>query len=142
MSNPDTADDLPSLSISYETVCRIAAKARQFSAKDVLTDVGTGSDDPDEGYIQVLEDHADDPVMVELKALITPLSEDARLDLMTLAMLGCGDGDVSQWAELREEAGYAHLRHATAYLISLPLLSDYLEEGLAQFGRSCEDLGP
>jgi hypothetical protein len=32
----------------------------------------------------------------------------------------------------------SHERTA-AYLLGLPLLSEHLEEGLSQFGRSCED---
>ena len=29
--------------------------------------------------------------------------------------------------------------HAVAYLLGTPLRADYLEEGLSQFGLSCED---
>ncbi|WP_395698378.1 DUF3775 domain-containing protein [Methylocella sp.] len=41
--------------------------------------------------------------------------------------------------ELRAEALCAQNGRAAAYFLGMPLLADYLEEGLAQFGRSCGD---
>ena len=52
---------------------------------------------------------------------------------MTLAWLGRGDGGVDEWDDLRAEAARAHRRTAS-YLLGMPLLSDYLEEGLSQLG--------
>ena len=40
---------------------------------------------------------------------------------------------------LRAEADRAHNRRTPAYLLGIPLLSDYLEEALSLFGCSCED---
>lgn len=43
---------------------------------------------------------------------------------------------------LREEAAHAHstrTTHTANYLLGMPLVSDYLEEGLSLFGLSCED---
>jgi hypothetical protein len=89
--------------------------------------------------VDVLEDQADDPVYEELTAFIAALDEDERADLVALTWLGRGDAGIEEWDDLRSEAARARNERTAAYLLGLPLLSEYLEEGLSQFGRSCED---
>jgi hypothetical protein len=91
----------------------------------------------------VLENHGDDPVLQELTSFIAGLSEDEQIDLVALTWLGRDDNTVEDWEALREEATRAHSTRATQaaeYLLGMPLLSDYLNEGLAQLGRSCADI--
>ena len=128
-------DDM--LSISVEKVCFIAAKARQFDVKDVVTDPEDGSNPADDGMRAVLEDHPDDPVFQELTAFINALVVDEQIDLVTLAWMGRGDGTIDDWTELRAEAERAHNNRTARYLLGLPLLADYLEAGLSEFDRSC-----
>jgi hypothetical protein len=88
----------------------------------------------------VLEDRPDDPVRQELAAFIAALNVDEQVDLVTLMWMGRGDGSIDDWYELRDTACTEHNRRTTArYLLGTPLLGDYLAEGLAQFGRSCEE---
>jgi hypothetical protein len=61
---------LPALSISPEKACFIAAKARQFDAKDDLTDPQSGSNASDDRMRSILEDRAEDPVLAELTSFI------------------------------------------------------------------------
>ena len=89
----EMADTTPTLSISTEKVCFIVVKAREFDVKDVLTDPDDGSNATDDGMVEVLEDHPDDPVVQELTSFIAAMSEDEQVDLVTLAWLGRGDGD-------------------------------------------------
>jgi Protein of unknown function (DUF3775) len=139
MSRSDqTADSGPDLSIATDKVCFIAVKAREFDAKDLVTEPDPGSNPTDDRAIAVLEDHKDDPVLRELAAFIGALSEDEQVDLVALAWLGRGDGTIEDWAELRGEAARVHNRRTAHYLLGLPLLADYLQEGLAAFDRSCE----
>ncbi len=134
-----TAENAPDLSISPEKVCFIITKAREFDAKDVLTDPDDGSNATDDGMVSVLEDHKDDPVIQEISAAIFGMSEDEQVDLVTLAWLGRGDGTLDDWDELRAEAARAHNKRTASYLLGFPLLPNYLEDGLSQFGISCED---
>ncbi len=67
------------------------------------------------------------------------MSEDEQIDLVALAWLGRGDGTLDDWDNLRDEAARAHNNRTAAYLLGLPLLPDYLEEALAQFGITCEE---
>jgi len=137
MSDTPT-DNAPDLSISPEKVCYIIVKAREFDAKDVVTDPDDSSNATDDGMLSVLEDHRDDPVVQEIGAAIFAMTEDEQIDLVTLAWLGRGDGTLDDWDELRAEAARAHNKRTASYLLGMPLLPDYLEEGLAQFGQSCE----
>ena len=131
---------VPPLSTSVEKVCFLIIKAREFDAKDVVTDPDSGSNASDDGMVSVLEDHSDDPVVQEISEFIGAMTEDEQIDLVALAWLGRGDGGIEEWADLRDEATRAHNRRTAAYLLGMPLLSDYLEEGLSQFGMSCDDV--
>jgi hypothetical protein len=137
---PEPAEQLsPALAISTDKVCFIAMKARQFDAKDVLTDPDDSSNATDDEMRSVLEDHANDPVVRELAAAISALSLDEQIDLVTLAWLGRGDDTMAEWSALRAEAARVHNGRTAHYLLGMPLLSDYLEEGLSQFGLSCAE---
>ena len=124
----------PALAISPEKVSYIIAKAREFDVKDVVTDPDSSSNAADDAMLSVLEDHKDDPVVAEIRAAIFALNVDEQVDLVTLAWLGRGDGGVEDWDDLRAEASRAHNRRTASYLLGIPLLSDYLEEGLSQLG--------
>jgi hypothetical protein len=127
------------LAISPEKVCFIIVKAREFDAKDEVTEPDPGSNPSDDQDAAVLEDHADDPAVEELTSLIDSLSEDEQIDLVALAWLGRDDNEASDWPEVRDEAARAHNRRTSSYLLGMPLLSDFLEEGLSMLGRSCEE---
>lgn len=134
-----TMNEIPDLAISAEKVAAILAKARQFDVKDVVTDPDSGSNASDDAMLSVLEDHSDDPVRTELTAIIRGLNEDEQIDLVALAWLGRGDGELDDWDDIRAEASRAHNKRTAEYLLGIPLLGDLLEEGLAQFGHSTEE---
>lgn len=131
--------EAPTLSISPEKVCFIAVKAREFDAKDVVTDPDDSSNASDDTMIAVLENHADDPVVQELRGFIGALTEDEQIDLVALAWLGRGDGTTDDWNDLRAEASRAHNNRTASYLLGMPLLPDHLEDALSQIGLSCEE---
>ena len=129
----------PVLTISPEKVSYIITKAREFDVKDVVTDPDSSSNAADDAMLSVLEDHKDDPVITELRAAIFGLNVDEQVDLVALAWLGRGDGGVDEWDDLRAEAARAHNRRTASYLLGMPLLSDYLEEGLSQLGLQYDE---
>jgi hypothetical protein len=137
---PETTE-LPDLSISDEKLCFIIAKAREFDVKDVVTDPGDSSNPSDDMNRAVQEDNKDDPVVAELTAVIGSMSVDEQVDLVALTWLGRGDGEIDDWNEFRAEAARAHNRRTAAYLLGIPLLADYLEEALEEFGIECESEG-
>jgi len=130
--------DVPELTISPEKACFIIIKAREFDVKDAVTNPGESSSAADDAMSSVLEDRRDDPVVQELRSVITTLNEDEQIDLVALTWLGRGDGTLADWDELRAEASRAHNKRTATYLLGIPLLADYLEEALSQFGLSCD----
>jgi hypothetical protein len=126
----------PTLSISPDKVNFFIDKAHQFDVKDAVSDPDSGSNAADDMMLDVLEDHADDPTFQELTSFINALNEDEQIDLVALMWLGRGDGTLSEWDDLREEADRLHNKHTAAYLLARPMLGDHLEEGLSMFGVS------
>jgi hypothetical protein len=127
------------LTISPEKVSFIIMKAREFDVKDGVTEPDPGSNPSDDKDVAVLENHQDDPVVEELTSLINSLSEDEQIDLVALAWLGRDDYAASDWPAVREEAKRAHNERTADYVLGMPLLSDFLEEGLSILGYSCEE---
>jgi hypothetical protein len=127
------------LTISPEKVFFVIVKAREFDAKDEVTEPDPGSNPSDDKDAAVLEDHLDDPVVEELTSFINSLSEDEQIDLVALAWLGRDDYSASDWAEVRAEASRAHNNRTASYLLGMPLLGDFLEEGLSMLGYSVEE---
>ncbi|MFZ0094146.1 MAG: DUF3775 domain-containing protein, partial [Pseudolabrys sp.] len=103
-----SADEAPALTISPEKVFFVIVKAREFDAKDAVTEPDPGSNPSDDKDAAILEDHADDPVVEEITSLINSLSEDEQIDLVSLAWLGRDDYSAEDWLEVREEAARAH----------------------------------
>jgi hypothetical protein len=128
-----------SLEISPEKVCYIIVKAREFDAKVDVDDPSSGSNPADDREIRVLEDFADDASFDELKASIATLNEDEQVNLVALAWVGRGDYSVDEWSEAVAEARRAHNSRTAEYLMGIPQLGDYLEQGLAAHGQSCEE---
>jgi hypothetical protein len=136
-ANADDADD--KLTISPEKVFFVIVKAREFDAKDEITEPDPGSNPADDKGIEILEEHEDDPELEELTSFINSLSVDEQVDLVALMWLGRDDYAVDDWPSVHEEAARAHNEHTAGYLVGTPLLGDLLEEGLSMLGYSCED---
>ena len=129
----------PSLNIATDKVGFIIMKAREFDVKEGDSDPDAGSNPTDDGNADVLEDQADDPVREELIGAIRGLDEDARFELVALAWLGRGTYDIDEWQEAVDTARSEHKKRAAEYLLGLPLLGDYLEDGLAMFDEGIVD---
>jgi hypothetical protein len=127
------------LTISSEKVCFVIVKAREFDVKNGVSEPDPGSNPSDDKDISVLEDQPDDPVVEELTSLIEALSEDEQIDLVALAWLGRGDYAAEDWPSVRADAAAAHNNATANYLLGMPLLGDFLEEGLSLAGRSCAE---
>ena len=112
----------PTLSISPEKVCFFIVKAHEYDIAD------SGANVADDGMI--------DPTFQELTAFINGLTEDEQVDLVALTWLGRGDGELSDWNDLRNEAARLHNNRTAAYLLGNPMLGDHLEQGLEIFGIS------
>jgi len=127
------------LSISAEKVCFIIVKAREFDVKVDPVEPDPGSNPGDDDEREVLEDYSDDATLEELRGAIDELNDDEVVDLIALAWVGRGDFAKEDWESARALARERHRPHSAAYLIGMPALGDYLEEGLEALGHSCAD---
>jgi hypothetical protein len=130
---------MPELSISSEKVCFLIVKAREFDVQDVDTELEDGANPSDDRMIDVLEEGADNSVEQEIRIFVAEMGEDEKADLIGLLRLGRGDGTMEEWQAMRAEGMRQRNGNVAAYLLGEPLLGDYLEEGLSQFGISCAE---
>jgi hypothetical protein len=119
------------LGMEPSKIDEIIQKARMFDAKEELSDPQSGSNATDDGMRDILEDIADDPTYQELVEMIRNLDEDEQVRLVALAWIGRGTFGASEWMDALKEARAAHNNRTAEYLVGLPLLGDYLEEGRA-----------
>jgi uncharacterized protein DUF3775 len=139
MPTIDEGEEPVEINIDPNKVCFIIVKAREFDAKVDPVEPDPGSNESDDGEREILEDYADDPTLEELRSAIGILDDDEVIDLIALAWLGRGDFTRDEWENARTLATERHRPNSSAYLVGMPALGDYLEEGLAALGYSCED---
>jgi hypothetical protein len=130
------------LAIGPDTVRDFILKAKAISAA-VNEDYADGSEHEVElddnardthHHDGLAEEEAEDLRARELRALIADLNVDEAAELVALAWLGRGDYDAAEWSEALDEAKRRGNRRTAAYLLGMPLLGDYLEEGLEAIG--------
>jgi hypothetical protein len=129
----------PSLNLPLDRVSFIILKAREYDVKESDTDPDEGSNAIDDGQTDVLTDNGGDPVREELLGAIRALNDDERIRLVALAWVGRGTYSLEEWREAIDTARGEHSRRTAEYLLSLPLLGDYLEDGLAVFDEGIVD---
>ncbi len=127
------------ITIKPEAVAFIIVKAREFDEKVDPVEQEPGSNATDDDERGVLEDYGDDSTEEELRGAIEMLSDDELIDLITLAWLGRGDFEAREWGAGRRLARERFVPHSADYLLGMPALGDYLEEGLAALGYSVTD---
>ncbi|WP_275096564.1 DUF3775 domain-containing protein [Sedimenticola hydrogenitrophicus] len=125
------------LDINQDTVCFLSEKARLFHCKEEVVIPEVPDSPSDDWALQVLADHSGDTTFQEFKATIEDLEPDQQQAVVALMWVGRGDFSVEEWPAALEEAADSWNEYTAEYLIAHPLLADYLEEGLAAFGYSC-----
>jgi len=126
------------LTINPDKVCYVIAKAREIDVKVAPEELSDDSDDME----RILEGYADDATFQELKAFLDAQSDDEMRELLALTWIGRGDYTAEEWRDVMREIKDVRDQHTTDYLLGTPLLADFLEEALSQFGISCADFDP
>ena len=127
------------LSINREIVCRIILKARAINAKTQVVEPNPGSNAAEDEMLEVLEGYEDDETYNDLAEFIDNLNVDEQAELITLAWIGRGSYAKEEWEEALAEAQAQRSDRTAAYLLGMPLLGDYLADGLAEFGHTCDE---
>ena len=127
------------LEISTAKVAHVIVRAREYDAKvGSWEDPGDG-DSRDYSPDSVLESFADDPTRSELAQFIGGLNVDEQASLVALAWIGRGSFAPEDLGDAIATAKGQHVNRTEDYLLGIPLLSDYLEEGLDKLGFSVEE---
>ena len=113
------------------------AKARELDVKVAPEELDDASDE--DMMQRILEDYADDPTFEELRSFLLDQNDDELKELLALAWLGRGDFAIEEWQDGLKRVRDVRQYHTADYLLGTPLLADFLEEGLSQFGLSCEE---
>jgi hypothetical protein len=127
------------LNIGLDKVSYIISKARMFDADAEPLELEKALDTIDAENEDVLEESLEHPTGAELREAIDDLNEDEVIDLIALAWVGRGDFSRGEWEEARALAEERHQEHSADYLMGMPTLGDYLEEGLGVLGYSTEE---
>ena len=123
------------LDIAPEKVAQVIVLARELDGKVGAWDGGLDEDDPD----AVLETRANDPLEAELRGFIAEMNVDEQVSLVALMWVGRGTYEPEDWDEAVDTARSERVNKTENYLLGVPMLSDYLEEGLEKMGISVED---
>ncbi|MGE4129502.1 MAG: DUF3775 domain-containing protein [Hyphomicrobiaceae bacterium] len=121
------------LEIAPEKVAHVIIKAREYDAKMDAWNVDNDEDDGAE------ESGADEGLRNEIAGFIDALNDDEQAQLVALCWVGRGTFEPEDFAEAVETAQNEQVNTAADYLLGVPLLADYLEEGLEKMGFSVED---
>ncbi|MFA5949793.1 MAG: DUF3775 domain-containing protein [Hyphomicrobium sp.] len=128
------------LDIAPEKVAHVIIKAREYDVKVGAWNDTTNEGDADEDPGAILEDFANDPTRAEIAGFIDALNDDEQANLVALAWVGRGTFEPEELEEAVETARSEKVNSTASYLLGLPLLADYLEEGLEKLGYSVEDI--
>ena len=130
------------LTIGPDTVRNFILKARAIGAelRDDYVDGGEHEVELDETahdthhHDGLAEEEVEDLREEELRELIQDLNEDEAAELIALVWIGRGDYDAADWQEALAEARLRGRKRLASYLMRLPMLAEWLEEGLEAIG--------
>jgi Protein of unknown function (DUF3775) len=130
------------LAIGPDTVRNFVLKARAIGAA-LSDDYADGSEheveidgeahDPHH-HDGLVEEETGDLREEELRELLQDLNDDEAAELIALVWLGRGDYDPGEWKDAVAEARGRGRKRLDAYLMRLPMLAEWLEEGLEAIG--------
>jgi hypothetical protein len=123
------------LEIAPEKVAHVIVRAREMDAKMDSWDQPGDEDSAD----SILESRAGDATGQELREFISQLNVDEQASLVALAWIGRGTFEPEELEEAKATALAERVNPTEDYLLGIPLLADYLEEGLDRLGISVED---
>lgn len=123
---------------NIENIEFIIAKAREYDVQVPAVDEDSGSNASDDGDVDILDASITNPTRKELVAAIRSLNEDEKIELLALVWVGRGDFSAEEWDDALATASDRHNGREAKYLLGIPLLGDYIEEGLETLGIEFE----
>lgn len=124
--------------INTDKVCFIVVKARELESEDEGMDADA-SNATDDRFLSVLTEEAFGTVRNEIASFIDAMDEEEQAELVALMWVGRADFSADEWEEALRQARARREGPTSAYLLGIPLLASYLENGLGEFGEGCGD---
>ena len=131
---------MPELRISLEKVCFVIVKARELDVDVDPEELDEDASPTANGDPAAPDDQEVDPAAEELSEFLSAQSAEELEDLLALMWVGQGDYTADEWDDALDAAADVPRRRIAQQLIDTPLLGDLLEEGLSEFGLSCEEV--
>lgn len=116
--------------ITSRKVAHIAIRARELDAKVGRWDGPGDTHDAD----TILESRRGDATESELRSFIDRLNDDEQAELVAITWIGRGTFEPEEIAEAIDTARAEATTPTADYLLGIPLLADYLEDGLEKLG--------
>jgi hypothetical protein len=126
------------LEISPEKVAHVIIKSREFDAKVEIWDEPSSTGNTEDSAEAILEDRSSDATRSEAAEFIAGLNDDEQANLVALTWVGRGTYSAEEFKEAVDMARAERTNPTQEYLLGIPLLADYLEEGLEKLGYSVE----
>ncbi|MGR3291735.1 MAG: DUF3775 domain-containing protein [Paracoccaceae bacterium] len=123
------------LNISPRKVAHIIVRAREVNVKVARWDSPGDVADSD----TILESRSSDATENELRSFIRNLNDDEKANLVAVMWIGRDTFMVEEFDEAKQTAREEATTPTEDYLLGVPLLSDYLQEGLEKLGISAAD---
>lgn len=123
------------LEISPNKVAYVALRAREIDAKVARWDNPGDVADAD----TILEARASDATEAELRSFIENLNEDEKASLVAVMWIGRETFTADELEEAIQTAKDEASTPTADYLLGIPLLPDYLEDGLEALGYDPTD---
>lgn len=119
-------------SLDTEQLAFLIAAARAFETEDFsVAHEPIGHRDND-GAIDVVEPSHEDGIAFELRSFIDALSDEQQVELVALVWFGREtDGEIT-WTEALSRAQIAHTSRTANYLLGIPMLAEFIEDGLSR----------
>ncbi len=127
------------LGISTDKLGYIILKAREWDVKTEPWEDANPHGVNDYDANAILEDISEDATRTELVEFIRGLNEDEQARLVALVWIGRGTYAPDEFAEAIQMAKAENVNPAEDYLLGIPLLPDFLEEGLDRMGVSLDE---
>jgi hypothetical protein len=128
------------LQIALDKVAHIILLSREYDAKVDAWDEPDSIDRDDRDVDTVLEDLPGDGNRAELQDFLQSMNEDELASLVALAWIGRETYAAEELSEAMSVARSEVGVNAPSYLLNLPLLPDYLGDGLDRLGIALEEL--
>ncbi len=130
------------MDISPDKVAHIIIKSREFESKLSTWGDSEGREVQmsEDNALSILEDRGTDSTRDEIATFIASLNEDEQIALVALTWIGRGSYEPEEWDRAVSTASREKINKTEEYLLGMPLLPDYLEEGLEAMGYAIEDV--